>query len=242
MGRSTTGENHRWWPHLVNFAYLTDASHNCPDRRTTGSREQLREDVGSSQVANILCWKGWARPRAAVRSRPDKHVPATWRRVSAWKHIIPPSSRDLNKAEESSVIRGQYQRGRAIADICWAAFIRANNILPYDHIPRRKRKQPNFRDILYPNSSLIDIFCTTIRKNKIAKLKKNYKRLSNAAHWAANEPGLIVLIDSLQCHTNATEPLGLTFDGGDTAIFNTGACNSIIEWVDIKIKSANNKM
>lgn len=208
MERSTTGEKHRWWPHLVNFAYLTEASHNCPDRHTTGGREQLRKDVGSSQVANILCWKGWARPRTAVRSRPDKHVPATWRRVSAWKHIIPPSSRDLNKAEESSVIRGQYQRGRCHSRYLLGCFYQSQQHPPH-HIPRRKRKRPNFRDILYLNSSLINIFCTTIRKNKIAKLKKKtIKALSIATYWAANEPGLIILIDSLQCHTSATEPLG----------------------------------
>lgn len=92
----------------------------------------------------------------------------------------------LTKPRSPLWSEGSIREDGAIADICWAAFIRANNILPYDHIPRRKRKRPNFRDILYLDSSLINIFCTTFRKNKLAKLKKNQttKALSIATYWA----------------------------------------------------------
>lgn len=93
------------------FSYLNERFHDCVDRQIVGGREQMRTDKESTQVSDILCWKGRRFPAGTVGSEAQHTSPLVDVGVRLWApyaSCLRPRL-TLTKLDESLMAKGQHQ-------------------------------------------------------------------------------------------------------------------------------------
>lgn len=93
----------------VKFSYLTDPFHDSIDGHIAGGREWMRTDKKSTQVTNILHWKGWRFPWRIAGSNSTNKSHRNMSICGSYR-IISSSKDDLNK---TGWIKGQEQEGHS---------------------------------------------------------------------------------------------------------------------------------
>lgn len=88
----------------------------------------MRTDKESTQVSNILCWKGWRVPRSIVRSQHNKHVQAGYERISLARSLSYPRM-TLTNSMSHLWSKGSNRLSSAIWNICSFMFMRNNKNL-----------------------------------------------------------------------------------------------------------------
>lgn len=126
------------------FSYLNERFHDCVDRQIVGGREQMRTDKESTQVSDILCWKGRRFPAGTVGSEAQHTSPLVdcWSASLGSLCFLSSSQVDLNKT--GWVTYGKRAApGGAICEICWYIFLVRQQFPAYDHGVQNHQKYRN---------------------------------------------------------------------------------------------------